>query len=272
MWRDRHPAPTRHYKRITTRSRLLPCVGRAVGGIGIPHDGHAEATELSGDHRRPEPRDLGSERDHGAFRAVVLRGPDLDPSTRHGLDRAGTLFGPRCAGWRTRRAALDVSVGSDRWWRESTPSPCQMEAAASGTRTMRRSRYPPSRRARPIRLRIDCRPRASARVMHMTRFGSDHFGVMRFGCISDASGSRAWRVPQTRSTDLMRPKRIKNGQAADAGGTCIRRGTGPSRRGDEGAEKSGRCGSRTPSGTGATLSGSRKRRHGRPSARGPALA
>jgi len=86
---------------------------------------------------------------------------------------------------------------------------------------MRRSRYPPSRRARPIRLRIDCRPRAPAQVMHKTRFGRDHLGVMRFGCISDASGGRARRVPETKSNDVIRPKRIKNGQAADAGGTCM---------------------------------------------------
>jgi len=87
MWRDRHPSPTRHYKRITSRSCRRPPVGPGAGGIGIPHDGHPEAAELTGDHGRPQPRDLRGQRYYRTFRAVLLCAADRDPGAGDGLQQ-----------------------------------------------------------------------------------------------------------------------------------------------------------------------------------------
>src|SRR4029079_10213183 len=87
MWRDRHPSPTRHYKRITSRSCRRRPVGPGAGGIGIPDDGHPEAAELTGDHGRPQPRDLCGQRYHRTFRAVVLCAADRAPGAGDGLQQ-----------------------------------------------------------------------------------------------------------------------------------------------------------------------------------------
>jgi hypothetical protein len=118
-------------------------------------------------------------------------------------------------------------------------------------RTMRRSRYPPSRRRRPIRLRNDCRPRAWARSGPLGPAWAE--GGARVSCVSagrsrpvcfgrvarrdsDAHDSSPDGIPRSdapsaasrhlrqgvrrvqrrRRTDPMRPKRIKKGKGADA--------------------------------------------------------